>query len=75
MDKIVEYRDDHNIECDGFCLQVYNSGLPFSIVRVGAPGDSLTPAGNVEVTAAGGTSKGAALSRAQVGRPATSMQT
>lgn len=40
--------------------------MPFSIVRYGAPTDSLTPAGNVAVTPAGETSKSAPLSRTQV---------
>lgn len=48
-------------------VQVYNSGLSFSIVRYGAPTDSLTPGGNVAVTPAGETSKAAPLARAQAG--------
>ena len=50
----------------GLLTQAYNSGVPFSIVRYGAPSDSLTPAGNVAVTLAGETSRGAQLGRAQV---------
>lgn len=46
-------------------LQVSESGIPFSIVRVGAPGESLVlPEGGVEVASAGTLSRGP-LSRDQ----------
>ena len=49
--------------------QVYDSGIPFSIVRLGAPPNDSAPApGFVELTSAGGAGKSAQLSRSQVCR-------
>ena len=46
--------------------QVYDSGIPFSIVRLGAPPNDSAPApGAVELTSAGDTSKSAQLTRFQ----------